>query len=210
MFSKICYGKKGNRIEFYKESYGDQITYFFIEDCVDTLLEKDISVLNDLMALFPHPSSSDTSDSGWPVKFSALNIINYEPRLLKLAANAYSENGHPMISVAAEYGDLEHVQKLVKMGADINKAGKDGKVALHWAIDNKNYWSEVRHTDKTIEVLKFLLDEGARLDMKLNYYCKGQDILEYAQDRAKTIKEIKEKRRSHFNLYETTFSFWLF
>ena len=74
------------------------------------------------------------------------------------------------IHLMARKGDLEGIKKKLDDGEDINVKDNDGFTPLHWAVDRKhvNYDielpSEWRTDEQQVEVIKFLLTNGANVN----------------------------------------------
>jgi len=87
------------------------------------------------------------------------------------------DKGSTPLIVASSNGDIEIVQLLLTNGANINKTNRLGYSAIHWAT----------RTNK-LEMVKFLLSEGASLD-------KGPDPLSLAQSQAMRDILVQHKNR---------------
>src|SRR3990167_3472385 len=148
------------------------------------LNEEELKILAQLLLSFPHAGA----ENNWPQKFSKVDLTNAPEKLLKLAVNAYDDFGNTVLGVAAEYGyDVPALQKLVSMGADVNKPGHlHNKLPIHWAIDNKFSFRNPDSIEATA-VLKFLIENGADLTLPRD---RGDgsplSTLQYAMERKYT------------------------
>lgn len=176
--------EQGNRYNF-------QSGHFIITN--QELRDDELKLLGHLLFSFPHASKDD-----WTTKFLNLNTKDIPEKLLLLAANAYHEpRGYTVLGAAAEKGDVAALQKLIDMGANLHTLDVDNKQALHWAIANRKSMAK-QESIKAASVVKCLLDNGARTDIK-----SYQDAtpLQYAKGRgyeaaAAMIKEkIRENQR---------------
>lgn len=70
--------------------------------------------------------------------------------------------GKSLLMIACENGSLDIVQLLLNKNADINKKDKNGKTALHYAMDSKT---------ENLEIVQSLLDLDASLTAETNDKC---------------------------------------
>lgn len=140
------------------------------------LSEDEQRALNQILKSFPHGDKSDC----WPEQFSTMNTEQIPRKLLLLAANAYDEFGNTMLGVAAEYGEVSAVQRLIDMGAAVDAIGKRNYKlpALHWAICNKLSFNN-KESYEAVQVVKCLLVNRARTDITYHY---NMTPLKFAQD----------------------------
>lgn len=135
----------------------------------------EILKLNIILKSFPH-----ASDNNWPNKFKNLDISLYPKELLSIAANAYDRHGNTMLGVAAEKGEIEAVQRLIKLGAVINTPDHlMNKLPLHWAICSQ-LAKNLKQQAEYLKIIKLLLDNNALVDIP----CYAMmTVTEYAKDR---------------------------
>lgn len=86
------------------------------------------------------------------------------------------------INIAAQEGDVEKVQSLLKKGADINDQDVEGRTLLHFAV-----------TSRKLKIVKFLLDNGADVTLRTN---KGNTTLHTAAN-TKSSEELIELLLNH-------------
>jgi ankyrin repeat protein len=79
---------------------------------------------------------------------------------------------YPPLLLAAKKGDLAHLMRLFKAGADINRTDNDDYSALHVAL-----LTNIENQKARIEVINFLIDNGIDVNIQdLN----GRTALHYA------------------------------
>jgi hypothetical protein len=134
---------------------------------IDLILqEEEQNVLSHILSFFPH-----CGDSGWIQKFASLQFELFDTKLLKIAANAYDNNGNTVLGVACENGkSVATVQKLIDLGANLNTPDHNmNKLALHWATCNKLSWNN-KASYEAVAVVKCLLENGAMTHIKCYDY----------------------------------------
>lgn len=146
------------------------------------LTNEEKKALSMVLPLFPNVVSSHYDRCNIKTFISA-DLSQYDAHILKLAANAYDRNGNTVLGVAAEFGDVDAVEKLIALGADLNTPDDNmNKLALHWAINNKKSF-RAKDSLEAVEVVKRLLQHGARTDIT----CYGKStVLDYSKSRGFT------------------------
>ncbi len=86
-----------------------------------------------------------------------------KPTVKEFINQRYFKDGQTLLNIAAFYGHLHLVKKLVELGADINMTNKDGKTALHCAVQNRQQ-----------AVFNWLLENGANYQTQAS---NGETIL---------------------------------
>ncbi|MBA2711398.1 MAG: ankyrin repeat domain-containing protein [Tatlockia sp.] len=137
------------------------------------LTKEENQVLQTVFATFPH------CNTYWTNQFNTMKFTLYPKELLKIAANAFDGCDNPVLSLAADRGDLIAMKKLIEMGADLNKLDKHNKLALHWAITTQKAMLN-RTSLEAVKGVDFLLGKGARIDIVCH---EGKTVLEYAKCR---------------------------
>lgn len=174
-------------------------SHYIITDQV--LTAEELQQLGQLLESFPHAGRTDE----WPDKFAKLNLDAFPAKLVHLAANAYDRFGNTVLGVAAEYGkSVEAVQQLIDIGADLDTPDLNmNKLAIHWAINNKLSCHNQKSYD-VIKVLKCLLDNGAKADIRC--YQKSTP-LEYAKKRGfkAATNMLEEHQKTPPSLYKLCF-----
>jgi uncharacterized protein len=157
------------RYIFYSYNNIDWKRHYIYTD--QEIRENEKKILETILASFPHA----TSDK-WPDLFMSLNTENIPEKLLILAANVYDAFGNTVLAVACAYGEnVEIVQRLINMGADLNKRSQSlgHTSALDRAIANQLSCKN-KKSYEAAAVVKCLLDNGARADINCLKYAKKE------------------------------------
>jgi ankyrin repeat protein len=145
-------------------------------DTLEDLSDEELKTLEEILVYFPHCHKRNR----WPEKFAQFNPDAYSKKLLKLAANAFDYSGNTLLGVAAEWADPKSINRLIKMGADVNTVDHHmGKLALHWAVTNVHSFKD-QNSLEAVKVVQCLLDHGARADIVCY---EGKTVLQYAESR---------------------------
>lgn len=131
---------------------------------VDTELgEEEKEIIQQMLLSFPCVGVD------WVEKFESLDVAGLDKSLLKIAANAYDHCGNTVLGVACEKGrSVKSVQKLIDLGADLNKKDVNKRNPLYWAI-----WNRMSNANKNsyeaASVVRLLLENGAMTHIKCYY-----------------------------------------
>lgn len=158
--------------------------YFFEVDRRLTAQEQ--IKLDAFVYWLPYPETTSIMGWNWELQFAQFDFDNYpDKELLKIAANAYTDSGHTVLGVACQSANVDVVERLISLGADVNAIDQYfdmPKLPLYWAINNR-LSSKDRGNDEAARVVECLLKNGARTDIS----CYQNVTLQaYAEDRGYT------------------------
>ncbi|XP_076279318.1 uncharacterized protein LOC143208632 isoform X2 [Lasioglossum baleicum] len=115
--------------------------------------------------------------------YEKIALINYRFKLEGSEASEVLQHLQKDINIAANKGDIQTVQCLLKDGADANDKDIDGRTPLHYAVSNGH-----------IDIVNILLTNGANVNQVTN---KGNTPLHTAT--SKCYKEIVEVLLQHIS-----------
>jgi uncharacterized protein len=207
--------KETRRYFFNRHSSNNKPEHYI--DTLENLSDSEFKMLENILVNFPHCHKRNI----WPNIFAQFNPDLYPKKLLTLAANAFDYIGNTVLGVAAEWGDVNAVIRLISMGANVNAIDHQvNKLALHWAICNVN--SDRDPTSfEAAKVVQCLLNHGARTDITCY---QGKTPLQFAKNikylaaatiieqhiktsfiRATTCKFFRDKLNQNVSSYLATF-----
>jgi len=103
------------------------------------------------------------------------DINRVKVRINSLNINKVDEDGYTVFHIAVYYRQFECMKFLLKHGAFINMANKEGDTPIHSAEDD-------------FEIIRFLLKNGANINQKNNY---GSTVLMGAVSTPNNLKVVK-------------------
>lgn len=111
---------------------------------------------------------------------------------VKKLLKAQNHHGHTPLIEACERNKSNLARALIRLGSDVNAVDRYGNTALHWAV---NY--------EMVEVVKILIEKGAKVDAKNNDRYTPLQWVRYSNgysDQGKKIKQIlKETEAKNAN-----------
>ncbi|XP_015189072.1 PREDICTED: ankyrin-3-like [Polistes dominula] len=147
-----------------------------IEELIDKGADVDIEVHNKKLVEYAMAESNEDIvkllvEKGATIKFHNNNedsILRYliKKGMLELLQcvikeidiNFQTGDGHTLLIMAAEQGQLEIVKFLCNMGINVNARSSRNSTALHFAIGNSS--------NPNLEIVQFLIDNGAEIDVE--------------------------------------------
>lgn len=97
------------------------------------------------------------------------------------------ESLNELLLQAASNGEFKDVEKLIKMGADIDTQGKHGYTPLSNAIEALGFGSEGKYPD----IVKYLVEEGANIETKNMF---GETALHMGTCNSKIVEYLIHKK----------------
>jgi ankyrin repeat protein len=131
----------------------------------------------------------------YAVKQSDEKMIVYAVDELKFDVNSVDYSYKTPLMLAAEALDLGKIKLLLKYGGKINAQDKNGLTPLMYSAISSYYDESVPKEDEFYEVIKYLIDSGARVDIKDK---SGSIALDYVKDKQlpKIIELLKQSSKS--------------